>query len=145
MKQQNTELSYYELSLIAFLRESHPELSNSRRLIKSRSEAASTAYEEAFRDGNNTQECIDIANRTLYKGLHFSKYDTILNILWTEFSADIHVDIVPEVALELTKSLKELFNQYELTDDFAYSADYQTLYTELVGAIQLKLEEYGKL
>ncbi|MFI3306583.1 MAG: DUF1896 family protein, partial [Rikenellaceae bacterium] len=35
--------------------------------------------------------------------------------------------------------------KYTLSDDFAYTAEYQSLTTELTGAIQIKQEEYGKL
>ena len=66
--------SYYELSLLSFLRESHPELADDIPFVKERAEAASQAYTEAFDNGFSVAECIGIANKTLYAGLHFSRH-----------------------------------------------------------------------
>ena len=100
--------SYYELSLLSFLRESHPEKADDIPFIKERAAAASEAYTEAFDAGLPITECIGIANKTLYAGLHFSRHDTI-------------------------------------SDEFAYMPEYNSLYTEITGFVQLKLEEDGKL
>lgn len=58
--------SYYELSLLSFLRESHPEKADDIPFIKERAAAASEAYTEAFDAGLPITECIGIANKTLY-------------------------------------------------------------------------------
>ena len=79
--------SYYELSLLSFLRESHPEKADDIPFVKERAAAASEAYAEAFDTGLPIAECIGIANKTLYAGLHFSHHDTISSVLWNEFSA----------------------------------------------------------
>ncbi|MFI3290108.1 MAG: DUF1896 family protein [Rikenellaceae bacterium] len=141
----NIEFSFYELLLLSFLRESHPELAEKKRFIKGRATQAAEAYAKAFNDGLDTLECREIANNTLYAGLHFSRHDTIVNILWTEFSASVKADYADECAIYLRPSLDPIFKKYTLSDDFAYTAEYQSLYTELVGAIQLKQEEDGKL
>ena len=49
----------------------------------------------------------------------------------------------PAAALKLQPSLEGIFSQYPLSDDFAYSPEYEQLYTELTGAIQILLEEDG--
>ena len=46
-------------------------------------------------------------------------------------------------ALRLQPSLEGIFSQYPLSDDFAYSPEYEQLYTELTGAILILLEEDG--
>ena len=74
--------SYYELSLLSFLRESHPEKADDIPFIKERAAAASEAYAEAFDTGASLAERIGIANKTLYAGLHFSRHDTISSVLW---------------------------------------------------------------
>ena len=123
--------SYYELSLLSFLRESHPEKADDIPFIKERAAAASEAYTEAFDAGLPITECIGIANKTLYAGLHFSRHDTISSVLWNEFSAEV--------------SLEEVFAKYPISDEFAYMPEYNSLYTEITGFVQLKLEEDGKL
>ena len=50
--------SYYELSLLSFLRESHPEKADDIPFIKERAAAASEAYTEAFDAGLPITECI---------------------------------------------------------------------------------------
>ena len=116
--------SYYELSLLSFLRESHPEKADDIPFIKERAAAASEAYTEAFDAGLPITECIGIANKTLYAGLHFSRHDTISSVLWNEFSAEVSLEAVRE---------------------FAYMPEYNSIYTEITGFVQLKLEEDGKL
>ena len=73
--------SYYELSLLSFLRESHPEKAGDISFIKERAASASEAYAEAFNAGLPIAECIGIANKILHAGLHFSRHDTISSVL----------------------------------------------------------------
>lgn len=40
---------------------------------------------------------------------------------------------------------KEVFAKYPISDEFAYMPEYNSLYTEITGFVQLKLEEDGKL
>lgn len=79
----------------------------------------------------------------LLEGLRFSKYDTIIEVLWNEFSEEIAQSDAPAVALRLLPCVKGIFTQYPLSDDFAYSPEYEQLYTELAGAILILLEEDG--
>ena len=151
--------SYYELSLLSFLRESHPEKADDIPFIKERAAggtyhtlfkrdgapAASEAYTEAFDAGLPITECIGIANKTLYAGLHFSRHDTISSVLWNEFSAEVSLEAVRETAIRLRPLLEEVFAKYPISDEFAYMPEYNSLYTEITGFVQLKLEEDGKL
>ncbi len=141
----NIELSFYQTSLLLFLMESHPELSTDRRFIRRRAKQAAAAYERAFDDGLGVQESIDAANKTLYSGLHFSRHDTIENILWNEFSNEVATDESRDSAIRLRPLLEPIFLKYDITDDFAYTSEYQSLCIELIGAIQQKLEDDGKL
>ena len=137
--------SYYELSLLSFLRESHPDLADDIPFVKEGPEAASQAYTEAFDNGFSVAECIGIANKTLYAGLHFSRHDTISSVLWNEFSAEVPLEAVRETAIRLRPLLESIFAKYPISDEFAYMPEYDSLYTEITGFVQLKLEEDGKL
>lgn len=142
---QKIEFSYYYLTLLSFLKESHPGKVSKIAFITSRAEAAAEAYEDAFNNGSDIQECIEIAHRTLFQGLHFSKHDTIRNILWTEFSSEVDVEDIEPTISRLKPYLTHIFAKYELSDEFGYSPEYQSLYTEIVGTLQIKLEEDGNL
>ena len=141
--------SYYELSLLSFLRESHPEKADDIPFIKERAAAASEAYAEAYAEafdtGASLAERIGIANKTLYAGLHFSRHDTISSVLWNEFSAEVPLEAVRETAIRLRPLLESIFAKYPISDEFAYMPEYNSLYTEITGFVQLKLEEDGKL
>lgn len=139
------ELSFYQLSLLSFLTESHPELSENKKFIKNRAKSASKAFEDAFNSGEDTQECVRIATKTLYEGLHFSLHDTITTVLWNEFPREVTLSDGRECAIRLRQYLDPIIKKYTITDNFADSDEYQSLYTEIVGAVQLKLEEDGKL
>lgn len=137
--------SYYELSLLSFLRGSHPEKAGDISFIKERATAASEAYAEAFDTGLSIAECIGIANNTLYADLHFSRHDTISSVLWNEFSAEVQLEAVRETAIRLCPLLEEVFAKYPISDEFVYMPEYNSLYTEITGFVQLKLEEDGTL
>ena len=133
-KQHHTptgELSYYGLSLLSYLKDSHPELIAESEFIAERADSAAQAYSEAIRSGCNHIEAEEIAREELCRGLHFSPYNTLVNILWREFEAEIPEDTARQAALE----------KYDLTDDFADTPDYELFYTELTGTVQILLED----
>lgn len=83
-KQHHTptgELSYYGLSLLSYLQDSHPELIAEGEFIAERADSAAQAYSEAIRSGCNHIEAEEIAREELCRGLHFSPYNTLVNIL----------------------------------------------------------------
>ena len=129
-KQHHTptgELSYYGLSLLSYLKDSHPELIAESEFIAERADSAAQAYSEAIRSGCNHIEAEEIAREELCRGLHFSPYNTLVNILWREFEAEIPEDTARQ--------------KYDLTDDFADTPDYELFYTELTGTVQILLED----
>lgn len=140
----NIQFSYYELSLLDFLRECHPDKATDFAFVKSRADAAAQAYEQAFEEAEPIPMCIEVANRTLYAGLHFSKHDTIRAVLSSEFS-EIDPEGIREKALSLQPLLEEVFAKYDLSDEFYSSPEFDLLYTEITGVLQLKLEENGSL
>jgi hypothetical protein len=84
-KDYPADISFFRLSLLAFLHESHPQLLPDEKFINSRTEAALDVYEQAVKNGSNPGEAEHSANEVLFNGLHFSKHDTLKNILWNEF------------------------------------------------------------
>jgi hypothetical protein len=137
------DLSYFRLLMVAFLRESHPDKATDESFIGARVEAALYAYENAVLNGCNPLQAEHEANETLFEGLHFSKFDTLKNVLWNEFFNEIPEDDAPELAKRLLPEFESIFAQYKLTDDFAYLPEYELLYTELTGAVALYLQTDG--
>ena len=136
------DISYFRLSLMAFLSESHPERLEDNRLILSLADTATETYEQAIMSGDTPEEAIEQANAILFKGLHFSKHDTLLNILWNEFADEVPEDEAKEMAIKLLPECESVFSEYLIYDNFAYEPEYELLYTELTGTIALYLESH---
>ena len=142
---QNTnpmKLSYYRLTLLSYLNESYPHLAANTEFIKSRADEAAESYSNAIKDGLSQTEADELANLTLFRELLFSKHDTIVNVLWNEFSDIIPQSQAKEYAQKILTQCEFIFLQYPLSNEFVYSDEYNKLYTELTGFIDLWLEEH---
>lgn len=135
------ELSYYRLTLLSYLKESHPHLAADSGFIKTRADEAAEAYANAIQDGQSQIEAEELANLTLFKDLLFSKHDTIVNVLWNEFADIIPQSQASNYAQKILSQCELIFQQYPLSDEFIYSPEYDTLYTELTGFIDIWLED----
>lgn len=135
------ELSYYGLSLLSYLYESHPDRVGDQSFITVRADRATEIYSEVIRSGRTHIEAEELANEELYRGLHFSVYNTLVNILWDEFPTEIPEKNARAVALRLLPYCDSVLAKYDLTDNFIDTPQYGFLYTELVGTIQILLED----
>lgn len=142
-KKNNTrQLSYYELSLLSFLKESHPQLVSDTGFIRTRAEEAAGIYSNAIKDGLSPNQAEELANEVLFLDLHFSRHDTLVNILWNEFADIVPQSAAKEFASSIQPECEEVFAKYNLSDEFINSPEYDKLYTELTGCIDLWLEEH---
>lgn len=135
------ELSYYRLSLLSFLRDSHPERASDTAFIAARGDAAAEAYSTAVKSGETHDRAGERANEVLYAGLHFSPYRTLVHILWNEFENEIAPALAEGIAIELLPKLNDIFGKYKFSDDFDSTPEYGTFYTELTGAVQILFED----
>lgn len=142
-KNQTTDLSYYGLYLLKYLKENHPGHAADTDFIESRADHAADVYEQSRLEGYTPEGAQELAMAALTKGLHFSKYNTIIEVLWNEFGDEVEPGNALAFALTLQPELKEVFARYPLTDNFAYTSEYDLLYTELTGAVATYLEEHG--
>jgi hypothetical protein len=110
------------------------------RFILSCADAAAENYEQTIRNGGTPEEAIEQANAVLFRGLHFSKHDTLKNILWNEFPNEIPEEDAGEMAIRLLPECESIFSGYPLSDNFAYDPEYELLYTELTGTISLLID-----
>ena len=123
-----------------FLKESHPERLKDNRFIIACTDAATEAYEQAIRSGDTPLEAVEQANAVLFEGLHFSRHDTLVSVLWNEFPDEIPEDDAKDFAIKLLPECEEVFAKYPISDNFAYEPEYELLYTELTGTIALIIE-----
>lgn len=143
MSQIQNDLSYFQIRLQELLNTSFPEKASDQKFIAQRSDLAGAAYEDAFRAGFPIDECNLIANQVLFEGLHFSKFDTIFQVVCHEFDTIMADEELRLFALKMLPVCEPAFAHYELADDFAYSYEFDNLYTELTGTIALWIGENG--
>lgn len=135
------EMSYFRLNLLSYLRDAHPDKANDLSFIAGRGDMAAEAYSEAVKNGSDHIQASEIANEVLFKGLHFSPYNLIVEILWNEFFDEVNPSEAQQKAVELLPECRTLFANYDLNDDFSETPEYQSLYTELTGTILILLED----
>jgi hypothetical protein len=135
------ELSYFRLSLLSYLKDSHSQLVNDTAFIVARGDAAAETYSKAIKNGQTHDQAGEIANEVLYAGLLFSPYQILIRILWEEFEKEITPALAERVAAELLPNMNGVFDKYHLTDHFDTTPEYNQLYTELTGAIQILFED----
>ena len=143
METQQKDLSYFKLRLQELLNTSFPEKASDQKFIDQRSSWATNAYEGAFRSGNTIDQCNEIANHILFEKLHFSKFDTVFQVVCNEFDARMADEELRPFALKMLPICYPVFTNYKLTDDFAYTTEFDLLYTELTGTIAIWIEEHG--
>mgnify|MGYP000845324197 FL=1 len=134
------ELSYFRLSLLSYLRDTHPDKATDHDFIAERGDTAAEAYSQAIKSGHTHDQAEVISSQVLYEDLHFSTYRTLVTILWEEFSEEVNQTQAEGIAIELLPRLTDTIQKYTLSDDFADTPEYNQFYTELTGEIQILLE-----
>ena len=137
------ELSYFRLKLETYLGEHFPELLSDKPFVTARADEALTAYCDAVAQGFSHPEAETMASEVLYRGLYFSKYDTLVYVLENEFEKELPSPLPERLAplLLKNKAVQGVFAKYDLTDDFGASPEYEKLYTELTGITVLLIED----
>ena len=139
-----TDFSYYGLYLLDYLRTNRFEQASDDAFIRERADDAAETYERARLEGYPPEGAQELAMDTLLRGLRYSKYAILREVVENEFA-----DEVPEKKREafirkLLPPVGNVFSAYDLSDDnFALSPEYSLLYTELTGAVVLYIGEYG--
>lgn len=139
------ELSYFRLKLENYLSEHFPELLGDKPFITARADEALTTYCDAVAQGFSHPEAESMASEVLHRGLHFSKYDTLVSVLENEFEKELLSPLPERLSpiLLKNKAVQSVFDKFELTDDFGATPEYEKLYTELTGTIVLLIEVNG--
>ncbi len=137
------ELSYFRLKLENYLSEHFPEMLSDKPFITARADEALTTYCDAVAQGFSHPEAEVMASEVLHRGLHFSRYDTLVSVLENEFEKELPSPLPERLAPMLlkNKAVQSVFAKYDLTDEFGASPEYEKLYTELTGTIVLLIED----
>lgn len=136
------ELSYYRLTLLSFLRESHPDLADDESFVTTRSDQAAEAFSAAIRSGLTYDDAAQQANALLFQGC--------ISHLWTRWSPSSGTSSPPKSpkAAHAAWPCSCFPNAgrssgYTLSDDFMFSPEFEQLYDELTGTVVIWLEENG--
>lgn len=140
LKTAVAELSYFRLSLLSYLRDTHPDKATNHDFIAMRGDIAAEVYSQAIKAGHTHDYAEEASSKVLYEGLHFSIFRTLVTILWEEFSEQVPPSQADGIAMELRPRLTDTIQKYSLSDDFADTPEYNQFYTELTGEIQILLE-----
>ena len=139
-----TDFSYYGLYLLDYLRNNKFEQASDTAFIRERADRAAETYEQARLDGYPAEGAQELAMNVLLRGLHYSKYAILREVVESEFADDVPEDKQDGFIAGLLPLVDAVFSIYDLSDDnFALSPDYDLLRTELTGAVVLYIEEYG--
>ena len=125
-----------------FLEVRHPPRQFHRAMIERRSRLAFESYVQSVEQGTTADSAVRTADKMLFRGLLFSKYDTVHLILATDFPA-IPESQRQEVALRLTRICAPIFRAYNLNDDFAEQPEFRQLKEELRTGIRNWIDENG--
>lgn len=125
------DLEYFRKNLQELLDTNFPEKAYNEKFISRRSKWALTAYEGALQGKNNEEEAEKIANSILFEDLYFSKFNTIYQVVTYEFDTFFVDEELRSFSFKMLNFCEDQFMKYDLTDDFAYSTDYDHLYKDL--------------
>ena len=136
------ELSYFETTLLLYLKESHPHIAGDKELVRVRADEAADSYERAIRDGLSVTQALQLAEAVLYQDLRFSRFDTVFEIV-SEWFPEVRPEKRAGFCLKVLSPAETVFSKYPIDDRFELSPSYHTLTVELTGFIQFYIEQYG--
>ena len=107
------ELSYFRLKLENYLSEHFPEMLSDKPFITARADEALTTYCDAVAQGFPHPEAESMASKVLHRGLHFSKYDTLVSVLENEFEKELPSPLPERLSpiLLKNKAVQSVFNK----------------------------------
>ena len=136
------ELSYFEMTLLLYLKESHPHIAGDKELVQMRADEAAGSYERAIRDGLSVTQALELADTVLYQDLRFSRFDTVFEVV-SEWFPEVRPEKRAGFCLKVLSPAEIVFSKYPIDDRFESSPSYHTLTIELTGFIQFYIEQYG--
>ena len=87
-----TDFSYYGLYLLDYLRNNRFEQATDTAFIRERADRSAETYERARLDGYPAEGAQELAMNVLLRGLHYSKYAILREVVESEFADDVPED-----------------------------------------------------
>ena len=139
-----TDFSYYGLYLLDYLRTNRFEQASDDAFIRERADRAAETYERVRLEGYPPEGAQELAMDTLLRGLRYSKYAILREVVENEFANEVPEKKREAFIRKLLPPVGNVFSAYDLSDDnFALSPEYDLLRTELTGTVVLYIEKYG--
>ena len=135
-------MSYFETTLLLYLKESHPHIADAKALVRARADEAAGSYERAIRDGLSVTQALELADAVLYQDLRFSRFDTVFEVV-SEWFPEVRPEKRADFCLKVLSPAETVFSKYPIDDRFESSPACHTLTVELTGFIQSYIEQYG--
>ena len=130
--------------LLDYLRTNRFEQASDDAFIRERADRAAETYERVRLEGYPPEGAQELAMDTLLRGLRYSKYAILREVVENEFANEVPEKKREAFIRKLLPPVGNVFSAYDLSDDnFALSPEYDLLYTELTGAVVLYIGEYG--
>ncbi len=83
------DFSYYGLYLLDYLRTNKFEQADDTAFIRERADRAAETYEKARLEGYPADGAQELAMDTLLRGLRYSRYDILREVVENEFSDEV--------------------------------------------------------
>ena len=84
-----SDFSYYGLYLMDYLRTNKFEQATDTAFIRERADRAAETYEKARIEGYPTDGAQELAMETLLRGLHYSRYAMLHEVVENEFANEV--------------------------------------------------------
>lgn len=128
---RNTIFSLMKSELIFYIKRYHPQLVNDKYFLLLRADTAAEYFREMIDEGMPKYNAYKNAEKVLLKNLYFSKYEILKSIFLKEYKVRKLTRKDKNYIRLLLDEYEDVFNKYDLSDNFANTPDYAKLYTEL--------------
>ena len=113
-------MSYFETTLLLYLKESHPYIADDKALVRARADEAAGSYERAIRDGLSVTQALKLVEAVLYQDLRFSKFDTVFEVV-SEWFPEVRPEKRAGFCLKVLSPAEIVFSKYPIDDRFESS------------------------
>lgn len=136
-------LSYFKLALTDFIAQHHPDKIEDKAFIEERSGLAEEEFERCSHMGMTVSESKHEATKILYRGLWFSPFDMVKEIV--ELYFDIDEEERHQFIMQMLEYTRDDFKKFleHINDNNEDGEDYTKLYYTIIGSIKLYLEKNG--
>lgn len=130
----------FTVQLMKYIIDNHPDRVDEQEFINQRGEVAANKFAECSRQGMTVDEAMHQANATLYRGLVFSPYHFVRNIILDELDNSAYTEedterFVMQMLQMTTPTIKAWMEREEDPDAFQGSASYPLAYNQIKNLI----------